>query len=82
MSYNMNVTIPRITAATVAEFESKAPGLSGLVKIPVVTEPHEASRAAEAMANKKLPGCEYVSKVETITETATGWVVTLRIAGD
>jgi excisionase family DNA binding protein len=34
------------------------------------------------MANKKLPDYEYVSKVETITETDTGWVVTLRISGD
>lgn len=82
MSYTMNVTVPRITAATIASFEAQAPGLSGFVKIPVITEPHEAWKAAEAMANKTLPRCEYVSKVETITETATGWVVTMKIAGD
>lgn len=82
MSYTKNVTVPRITAAMVAEFEAKAPGLSAFVKIPVVTEPHEAWKAAEAMANKTLPRYEYVSKVESITETATGWIVTMKIAGD
>lgn len=82
MPYTMNVTVPRITAATIAEFEAKAPGLSGLVKIPLISAPHEASRTAVAMANKNLPGHEYVSSVEAITETATGWVLALRIAGD
>lgn len=82
MPYTMKVTVPRITAATVAAFEAQAPGLSSLVKIPVISEPHEVARVAEAMANKKLPGYEYVSKVENVAETATGWVVALRIAGD
>lgn len=82
MPYKMDVTVPRITPALLAEFEAKAPGLSGLVKIPLISRPHEAARAAETDANKKLPGYEYVSSVETVTETATGWVVWLRIAGD
>lgn len=82
MPYTMKVTVPRITATTVAEFEAKAPGLSGLVEIPLVEFAEDASDAAEAMANKKLPRYEYVSKVESVTETATGWVVALRIAGD
>lgn len=82
MPYKMDVAVPRITAAMVAEFEAKAPGLSGFVKIPIISAPHEATRAAEAVTNKKLPGCEYVSSVEAIAETATGWVVSLRIAGD
>lgn len=82
MPYKMAVTVPRITPALLAEFEVKAPGLSRLVKIPVISQPHEAARVAEADANKNLPGAEYVSSVETITETDTGWVVTLRIAGD
>ena len=82
MSYTKNVTVPRITAAMVAEFEAKAPGLSTFVKIPVIAEPHEAWKAAEAMANKTLPRYEYFSKVEAIAETATGWVVTMKIAGD
>lgn len=82
MPYKMNVTVPRITAATIAAFEAQAPGLSGLVKIPVISRPHEAANAAEALANKTLPGTEYVSEVETITDTDTGWVVTLRVAGD
>lgn len=82
MPYKMDVEVPRITPALLAEFEAKAPGLSGLVKIPIINAPHEASRTAEAMANKKLPGYEYVSSVEGITETVTGWVVSLRIAGD
>lgn len=82
MPYKMDVTVPRITTATVAEFEAKAPGLSGLVKIPLIEFPEDAKDAAEVMANKTLPRYEYVSSVETVTETATGWVVSLRIAGD
>lgn len=82
MPYKMDVEVPRITPALLAEFEAKAPGLSGLVKIPLVEFPEDAGDAAEAMANKNLPGYEYVSKVEGITETVTGWVVSLRISGD
>jgi hypothetical protein len=82
MPYKMDVTVPRITPATVAEFEAKVPGLSGLVKIPLIEFPEDSSDAAEVMANKTLPRYEYVSSVEAIAETATGWVVSLRIAGD
>lgn len=82
MPYKMDVTVPRITSALLAEIEAKAPGLSGLVKIPLIEFPEDAKDAAEAMANKSLPRYEYVSSVEGITETATCWVVSLRIAGD
>jgi hypothetical protein len=46
---------PKITPATVAEFEAKAPGLSGLVKIPLILWPEDAKDAAEVMANEALP---------------------------
>lgn len=78
----MNVTVPRITAATIAEFEAKAPGISRLVKFPVISNAEDAARAVEENTNRKLPRYEYVSEVETITETDTGWVATVRIAGD
>lgn len=82
MPYTMNVTVPRITAATIASFEAQAPGISGFVKMPVINTVADAAKVAEANANKTLPRYEYVSKVETTTETATGWVIALRIAGD
>lgn len=78
----MNITVPRITPAMVAEFEAKAPGLSGLVTIPAIEFVEDASDAAELIASKKLTGHEYVSRVESITETPTGWIATVRIAGD
>jgi hypothetical protein len=82
MPYKMEVVVPLITPATIAELEAKAPGLSGLVNIPLILWPEDAKDAAEAMTNKSLPRYEYVSSIEGITETATGWVVSLRIAGD
>jgi hypothetical protein len=82
MSYKMNVIVPRITAAMIADFEAKAPGLSGLVTIPAIEFVEDAKDAAEVIAAKSLTRYEYVSEVETITETTTGWVATVRIAGD
>lgn len=82
MPYKMTVTVPRITAAMIAEFEAKAPGLSGLVTIPAIEFIEDAKDAAEVLATHSLTRYEYVSKVETITETATGWIATVRIAGD
>lgn len=82
MPYTVKVTVPRITPALVAEFEAKAPGLSGLVAIPAIEFVEDAKDAAEAIAAWKLPRNEYVSGVESIAETATGWVATVRIAGD
>ena len=82
MPYTMNVTVPRITPAMVAEFEAKAPGLSGLVTIPTIEFVEDANDAAEVIATQKLTGYEYVSRVESISETPTGWVATVRIAGD
>lgn len=82
MPYKMTVTVPRITAAMIAEFEAKAPGVSGLVTIPAIEFVEDAKDAAEVIATHSLTRYEYVSAVETIIETATGWVATVRIAGD
>lgn len=82
MPYKMTVTVPRITAAMIAEFEAKAPGVSGLVTIPAIEFVEAAKDAAEVIATHSLTRYEYVSAVESIIETATGWVVTVRIAGD
>jgi hypothetical protein len=82
MPFQRKVTVPRITAGIVADFEALVPGLSGLVKIPVITTTEDVEKAAKAIAEKQLTRYEYVRDVEDITKTATGWVVTLNISGD
>lgn len=80
--FKRKVTVPRITADAVAEMERIVPGLSTVVKVPVIQTEKEARAAAEAIVEKTLERYEYVGDVALVEETDAGWVVTLNIWGD
>lgn len=82
MSFKLKVSVPRITAADVAEMEARFPGLSKLAKIPVVSRKDDVEKAATVMAEKHLVKYEYVRDMESLVETDTGWDVTFNISGD
>lgn len=82
MSFTMNVTVPRITAAQKETFEAEFPGLTKLSNIPVVETEEQAVKAGSDLAALSLVKYEYVADVNSIAETSTGWKIEFRIAGD
>lgn len=80
--FTEKVTVPRITKAQVAQFESIAPGVSKMVKVPLIETTEQAVIAATDLINSQLTGYEYVLRAEDVVETETGWNITLICAGD
>lgn len=82
MPYQRAVKVPLITAAAKDAIEQMVPGISTFATIPLIESEAKAVQIATDRLNKTLNRYEYVSAVLTVEDTADGWTVNFRIAGD
>lgn len=82
MPYQRVVKVPLITAAVKNAMEQMVPGISEFSEIPLIESEAKAVQIATDKLNRTLDRYEYVSEVLTVEDTAAGWTVTVRIAGD
>lgn len=80
--FQAKTTVPRITAAHVTLMETIAPGVTRISSIPVIETKEQALAVAKAQVEKNLLRYEYISQTSNIVETAAGWEIEFRIAGD
>lgn len=62
--------------------EQMVPGVSAFSSIPLIEDEKTAVKLCTDKLNKELDRYEYVSEVLTVEDTAEGWTITVRIAGD
>lgn len=82
MPYQRVVKVPLFTAAMKNAVEQMAPGISTFATLPLIESKKKAVELAQDKLNRSLDRYEYVSEVVNVEDTAEGWTITVRIAGD
>lgn len=82
MSFKHMVKVPLITAQTVHGFNQTVPGLSTVANIPVIETQEQAIAIGTKIADSHMVKYEYVSRVDSIEDTAEGWTIVFHCAGD
>lgn len=82
MTFTRVVKVPLVTAAARNAIEQLVPGVLTVATIPLIEDERKAVAVATAMVEKSLVKYEYVSGVLGVEDTAEGWTVSFRIAGD
>lgn len=82
MSFKKTVKVPLVTSAMKNAIEQIAPGISTVTSIPVIESQETALKFAEEIAKKQLVKYEYISRLESVEDTAEGWTVVFHCAGD
>lgn len=77
--YFSNVTVPLMTPAIFAQLEKVAPGITSFNGMKLITNEAEALEFASQQLQDVLNWNESVGGVESLTTTATGWDIKLRV---
>lgn len=77
--YLSTITIPRMTSKTLAQLEAVAPGITAFPGVGIVDSAEAAVELATNQLKDVLHYNESFGGVETLTETATGWDMQLKV---
>lgn len=82
MTYKTSISIPRITAAQVAQLEAIVPGIGTVAPIPVIETETQAVTVGSELLRKSLLRYEYLARLESVEDTDSGWLIEYVVAGD